>query len=79
MFVREESEIMPGQLIDGKWETGVGPAHDTRGHFVRRDSSFRSWITPDGAAGPTGEAVSRRRPGAITSMSPTPAPGRIAR
>jgi glutathionyl-hydroquinone reductase len=46
---------MPGQLIDGKWATGSAPSHDKRGHFVRRDSSFRSWITPDGAPGPTGE------------------------
>jgi glutathionyl-hydroquinone reductase len=47
--------MMPGQLIDGKWETGSAPSQDKRGHFVRRDSSFRSWITSDGSAGPTGE------------------------
>lgn len=29
---------------------------DKNGRFVRQVSSFRNWITPDGSAGPTGEA-----------------------
>lgn len=29
---------------------------DKKGRFVRQVSSFRNWITPDGSAGPTGEA-----------------------
>lgn len=27
----------------------------TKGSFVRKDSAFRHWITPDGSAGPSGE------------------------
>ena len=46
---------MPGQLIDGKWTTQTALAPDAKGHFVRKDSSFRSFVTPDGAPGPTGE------------------------
>ena len=30
-------------------------ATDAKGGFVRQTSSFRNWVTPDGAAGPTGE------------------------
>ena len=42
-----------GLLVDGKWRDA---AYDTEagGRFVRKDSSFRNWITADGSAGPTG-------------------------
>jgi len=44
-----------GQLIEGVWHE-ANPAPTRRdGAFVRRDSSFRNWVTPDGAPGPTGE------------------------
>ena len=45
-------------LVDGKWTDAWQPvqATDAKGGFVRQASKFRSWITPDGAAGPTGEA-----------------------
>ena len=47
---------MPGHLVEGRWETGRGPATtDSRGGFVRNSTTFRSWVTPDGAPGPTGE------------------------
>ena len=47
---------MAGQLVDGRWQTQNSAAtNDTRGAFVRKATSFRNWITPDGAAGPTGE------------------------
>ena len=47
---------MPGYLVEGQWRTGPGPAtHDASGQFVRKPTTFRSWITPDGAPGPTGE------------------------
>jgi putative glutathione S-transferase len=44
-------------LVDGKWVEDWRPvqATDARGGFVRQISSFRNWITPDGAAGPSGE------------------------
>jgi glutathionyl-hydroquinone reductase len=47
---------MPGHLADGRWETGRGHvATDASGGFVRNSTTFRSWVTPDGAPGPTGE------------------------
>jgi putative glutathione S-transferase len=43
-------------LVEGKWSANWQPvqASDEKGGFVRQMSSFRHWITPDGAAGPTG-------------------------
>lgn len=43
-------------LVDGKWTTDWHPvqAKDEKGGFVRQISSFRNWVTPDGAPGPTG-------------------------
>ncbi|WP_066765212.1 glutathione S-transferase family protein [Sphingobium sp. CCH11-B1] len=45
-------------LIDGKWTEDWQPvqATDAKGGFVRQISGFRNWVTPDGSAGPTGEA-----------------------
>ncbi|MCA0042251.1 glutathione S-transferase family protein [Celeribacter litoreus] len=45
-------------LVDGKWAKSWDPVQkaDKKGRFVRQVSSFRNWITPDGSAGPTGEA-----------------------
>jgi glutathionyl-hydroquinone reductase len=52
-------------LVDGKWSESWRPvsATDAKGGFVRQVSSFRSWVTPDGAAGPTGEGGFRAEPG----------------
>lgn len=43
-------------LIEGKWTEDWQPvqATDAKGGFVRQISSFRNWVTPDGAPGPTG-------------------------
>lgn len=45
-------------LVNGKWTENWQPvqATDEKGGFVRQSSSFRNWVTPDGAAGPTGAA-----------------------
>lgn len=45
-------------LVNGKWTDNWQPVQeaDDDGRFVRQTSSFRHWITPDGSAGPTGEA-----------------------
>ena len=45
-------------LVNGKWTEDWQPvqAKDAKGGFVRQVSSFRNWVTPDGAPGPTGEA-----------------------
>jgi putative glutathione S-transferase len=43
-------------LVNGKWTANWQPvqAKDDQGRFVRQVSSFRNWITADGAPGPTG-------------------------
>ncbi|WP_342323550.1 glutathione S-transferase family protein [Kosakonia sp. BYX6] len=44
-------------LIEGKWTADWHPvqATDEKGGFVRQTSSFRHWVTPDGAPGMTGD------------------------
>ncbi|WP_328705863.1 glutathione S-transferase family protein [Erythrobacter rubeus] len=52
-----------GLLVDGKW---VDQWYDTKssgGRFVRKDAAFRSWVTADGSAGPSGEAGFKAEPG----------------
>ncbi|MFN4040939.1 MAG: glutathione S-transferase family protein [Brevundimonas sp.] len=51
-----------GQLVDGVWRTGEVGADDD-GSFKRKESQFRSWITADGAPGPTGEGGFAAEPG----------------
>ena len=43
-----------GKLIDGEWHDVWYETAKTKGAFVRQDASFRSWVTKDGAAGPSG-------------------------
>ena len=43
-----------GLLVDGVWQDDVSRA-TKGGHFVRPTPRFRNWVTPDGAAGPSGE------------------------
>ena len=52
-------------LVNGTWASNWHPiqAKDTSGRFVRQTSSFRHWVTPDGAAGPTGDAGFQAEPG----------------
>lgn len=52
-------------LVDGEWVGAWQPvqAKDEKGGFVRQVSSFRNWVTPDGAPGPTGEGGFRAEPG----------------
>ncbi|MCK9468600.1 MAG: glutathione S-transferase family protein [Porticoccaceae bacterium] len=45
-----------GLIVDGQWRDQWYDTDESDGEFVRQDSRFRSWITPDGAAGPSGEA-----------------------
>lgn len=44
-----------GQLVEGHWSTQWDDTKKTGGAFVRGESGFRNWITPDGVPGPTGE------------------------
>lgn len=52
-------------LVDGRWTKDWDPVQkaDAKGRFQRQVSSFRNWITPDGAAGPTGTGGFRAEPG----------------
>ena len=37
-----------GLLVEGKWVDQWYDTESTGGKFVRKDSSFRDWITKDG-------------------------------
>ena len=52
-----------GRLIDGKWHDEWYDTKKTGGRFVRQQSAFRSWVTVDGASGPTGDAGFAAEPG----------------
>src|SRR5262249_46322196 len=48
--------VAMGLLVEGVWRDD---SFDTKrfqdGRFVRPQTRFRNWITPDGSAGPSGE------------------------
>ena len=44
-----------GQLVNGVWEDTWYETKKTGGTFVRSETAFRHWITPDGGPGPTGD------------------------
>jgi glutathionyl-hydroquinone reductase len=52
-----------GLLIDGVWHNQWYDTKDSGGRFIRSESQFRNWVTPDGNAGPTGEAGFKAAPG----------------
>ena len=52
-----------GQLVEGRWSDEWYDTAKTGGRFVRADAPFRNWITPDGSAGPSGEAGFRAEAG----------------
>ena len=41
-----------GLLVDGKWQDAWYATKPSGGRFIRKDSSFRNWITADGSPGP---------------------------
>jgi glutathionyl-hydroquinone reductase len=43
-----------GLLVDGQWHDAWYDTASTGGRFVRKESAFRSFVTPDGSAGPSG-------------------------
>ncbi len=57
-------------LVDGKWSENWQPvqATDAKGGFVRQTSSFRNWVTPDGAPGPTRRRRVQGRGGALPPL-----------
>lgn len=44
-----------GLLQNGKWVDRCYDTGSQKGRFVRKESQFRNWITPDGQPGPSGE------------------------
>ena len=55
-------EKIMGLLVDGKWHKDWYDTKSTDGKFKRKDSSFRNWITKDGAAGPSGKEGVKAEP-----------------
>jgi putative glutathione S-transferase len=51
-----------GQLVEGVWKDRHSPPSQD-GRFVRVDTQFRNWVTPDGSPGPTGEGGFKAEPG----------------
>ena len=43
-----------GLLMNGEWVDRWYDTKASKGEFKRQESAFRSWVTADGAAGPTG-------------------------
>jgi glutathionyl-hydroquinone reductase len=52
-----------GLLVDGQWRDQWYDTQKTNGEFVRKDSSFRNWITADGSPGPSGVGGFAAEPG----------------
>lgn len=52
-----------GLLVDGQWQDRWYDTDKNGGRFERSESSFRSWVTADGSAGPTGESGFRAEAG----------------
>lgn len=52
-----------GQLVDGTWIPGDVVDAKGDGRFKRQESRFRSWVTADGSAGPTGDGGFPAEPG----------------
>jgi len=44
-----------GLLVEGVWQDRWYDTAASGGTFLRKDSAFRSWVTADGAPGPSGE------------------------
>src|SRR5687767_6789675 len=52
-----------GLLVEGVWRDEGYDTRETGGRFVRPESRFRNWVTPDGSAGPSGEGGFKAEPG----------------
>ena len=52
-----------GFLKNGEWHDEWAHNDEGSGEFERDESAFRSWITPDGSPGPTGEGGFKAEPG----------------
>ena len=52
-----------GLLVNGEWKDKWYDTEENDGHFEREKSSFRSWVTADGSAGPSGKDGFKAEPG----------------
>jgi len=52
-----------GLLQNGKWVDKWYDKKSNGGHFVRKAPQFRSWVSADGAAGPSGDSGFKAEPG----------------
>lgn len=53
-----------GLLVDGVWTSDDDYFKgDRKGRFQRNRTTFRNWVTPDGAPGPTGDGGFKAEPG----------------
>ena len=52
-----------GQLVNGVWDPAWYDTESSGGRFERTVTSHRNWVTPDGAAGPSGRAGFRAESG----------------
>jgi len=52
-----------GMLVNGVWHDVWYDTQDSGGRFIRRESQFRDWVTPEGSAGPSGEGGFAAKPG----------------
>ena len=51
-----------GILVDGQWHDAWYDTKASQGRFIRTESQFRNWITPDGSPGPSGRGGFRAEP-----------------
>jgi glutathionyl-hydroquinone reductase len=51
-----------GLLVDGAWHDVWYDTKASQGRFVRSESQFRNWVTPDGSPGPSGRGGFRAEP-----------------
>jgi glutathionyl-hydroquinone reductase len=52
-----------GLLVEGVWQDQWYDTKSTGGRFVRKESAYRNWVTPDGAPGPSGRGGFKAEPG----------------
>ena len=50
-------------MIEGRWHDRWYDTKASEGRFVRSESQFRNWVTPDGEPGPTGAGGFKAEPG----------------
>jgi putative glutathione S-transferase len=52
-----------GLLVEGRWQDRWYDTKASQGRFVRGETSFRNWVTPDGQPGPSGAGGFKAEPG----------------